>query len=65
MANASPSRLIETYPLRAAGIALALGAVLGYSRNARGSLTFLTDMALTTFGRTALRILDMRGGDRV
>jgi hypothetical protein len=65
MANASPSRLVEAYPLRSAGIALALGAVLGYSRAARGSLAFLTDTALTTLGRTVLRVLDMRGRDRV
>jgi hypothetical protein len=50
MANASPSRLVEAYPLRAAGIALAAGAVLGCSRTARASLGLLTDMALTILG---------------
>jgi hypothetical protein len=65
MADASPARLVGAYPFRAVGIALALGAVLGCSRTARGSLAFLTDMALTTLGKAVLRVLDARGKDRV
>ena len=59
MADASPSRLIEEHPLRATGIALALGAALGFSRAARGSMALLADMAAMTTGRAALRVLDL------
>lgn len=58
MENADPARIIRERPFKSTLVALAFGAALGTSGIARRGVAVISDMALMTSGKVALKTIE-------